>query len=405
MLKIFNIFGNRNSMKNGRIKSVFASFLVGTMAVCSLNAHPHHDHSVESKLDSKEPARVYYTPFIRYAVPYMVGVLGWVFDNTREFECDSDARSAECRVDEYYFDNSTVRDFRYVMDYKDSRVIERISGKVEYESDEYSPFMPKEFECSSFGLYDRVKGILDEQFVCDLKGDYYNLDFKIKAKFESKDLFTNRNAMALMLQNSLYVDDIVLGNQDIYENLYNRQDDDDIVARVKKLNKTLSKINANVYSVEVNIKKPQLPEKMYEYLFADMIDDEKYMSKVQSRKYNQISRTFYNTGVGYIYGNAMGYVLGNDLLLDRTKEGLNKALVAMRDSAMLDSNVSRVHIKATNRTKEGVNLADLLNAMSMRLTQFNNTQLKKEHVGKAINAFDADILNRYRIEVGVYRFR
>lgn len=336
---------------------------------------------------------------------YILSSVNSVFDNVDDFECVGNNRAAECRVSNYdLVQNVSLKNFRYTVDYKDARVIERISGNLKYNSEgDVAVFFPKDFECLDFTEIHSDKKSINEQLSCKIKSQFYELDFRIRSVSKSQ-LFKNQDAMKFMLQTSEFLDKMssVVGSKvnDGDETYAYNQDFDNLV-------KTLSKINTNVYGLEISLKKPNLPQKMYEYLFADMLELENdgEISQQEAKRYNQLSKTLYNSGVGYIYGSAMGYVIGNDKLDLRTKDGLLAALTALRDSAMLDSRVSRVTIKLTNRTKKGVNLGKAFKFTTEKLEQFNNTEIKKENAGKAVNVFSGDLLNRYRIEVGVYRFR
>lgn len=98
----------------------------------------------------------------------------------------------------------------------------------------------------------------------------------------------------------------------------------------------------------------------------------------------------------------MGYVWGNDAIDERTKESLNKLFVTLRDSAMLDSNIKTVYITLTNRTNKGFNLGRAYDKITQDVS-FD--KLDKEKAGQALNLFNGDVFNRYRIEVGAARFK
>ncbi|RDU64986.1 hypothetical protein CQA53_07020 [Helicobacter didelphidarum] len=330
---------------------------------------------------------------------YMRASLENLFDNTSAFECDGNNRSAICTTPRYDTNviGFSLKDFRYTVDYLDTRVIERVSGSLEttgFES-EKSQFLPKAFECSDFTQVNDEKKQVNEQLLCTITSDYYSVWFRVKAKSTSPLLQTN-NIMDFMQQTTAFLNKIS-------KRLSNIDDKDKFQDEVNKISKTLSKIDTNIYSIEAIITKPELPQKIYEYLFADMLDNEQYMSEMRSERYNQLSRTLYNSGVGYIYGHAMGYVWGNDKIDERTKESLNRLLTAFRDSAMLDSNVRKVYIKLTNRTKLGFNLGNAFNRAMQKVQSLHNSRIKKEYAGRSINVFDGDFLNRYRIESGVMR--
>lgn len=350
----------------------------------------------------------------RPAEYYMAQSLEMLFDDTANFECAGNARSAECRAAQHEINDGNIilKNFRYTLDYKKERTIERITSDIVYPNETYfgndiSWLLPTRLECADFTQFHGSESRINEQLVCTLKGQYAEVDFRIRAKSHSP-LFKNMYAIRFLKESSFFLDK-VLRRTDAFSG-----DKSELLAQLNEMSKkTLSKIDTNIYSIELNVKKPHLPQKVYEFLFD--IDDELSeadndalleASGLSDMQVRQITKGIYNSGVGYIYGAAMGYVLGNDNLSPRTKEGLTKALLAFRDSAMVGSNVSRVSVKFTNRTKEGVNLAEVFKAASDKLAKFDRApSIRKEHAGRAINTFDADVLNRYRIEVGVYRLK
>ena len=211
-------------------------------------------------------------------------------------------------------------------------------------------------------------------------------------------------AFELMKQGSTIINEIS-------NHIGNAIDDKDVSSKteawLQDTVRLLSQIDVNLYGIDIAITKPNLPQKIYETLFADMIDEKDEMSSLQFGRYNQLSRTLYNSGVGYIYGNAIGYVWGNDSIDERTKQGLNSILIALRDSAMLDSNINTVSIKIVNRTAKHFNLGMVFEKIIAKIQHKNiNTYFtQKESVGKAINVIDGSFLNRYRFEVETLKFR
>ena len=341
----------------------------------------------------------FYSKYGNTAATYIEKSMENMFEDTEYFECDGGRRSAICTSDKYDSNDFSLRDFRYTVDYKDARVIERMSGKLEYDrDDDFVAFLPKSFECADFTQVHSEANRVGEQLRCNIKGEYYDLYFRLRAKFTSP-LFKDATTMSLMQQSSRFLNAISSDLMEIAKSNGTRNTDE-IVARMTK---TLNKIDTNLYGIEVVVKKPLLPQKVYEYLFADMLGDD--IDNESFNRENQLSKTLYNSGVGYVHGGAMGYVWGNDRLDLRTKQGLHALIVAFRDASMIDSNVRAVSIKLTNRTKDGVNLGDAFSAILDRAKKFKDAKLRKEHGGRALNSIDEDLIKRYTIEVGILRAR
>ena len=328
-----------------------------------------------------------------------------LFDNTLPFTCYGDNRSAICTASQYDAKDVILTNFRYTVDYKDSRTIERISSDIDLRGVDSSKkqFLPKYFECSDFTQIHNEKEQVNEQLSCSLISDTYVLRFRLRFASVSP-LFKNKNTIELMKQGSTIINEIS-------NHIGNAIDDKDVSSKteawLQDTVRLLSQIDVNLYGIDIAITKPNLPQKIYETLFADMIDEKDEMSSLQFGRYNQLSRTLYNSGVGYIYGNAIGYVWGNDSIDERTKQGLNSILIALRDSAMLDSNINTVSIKIVNRTAKHFNLGMVFEKIIAKIQHKNiNTYFtQKESVGKAINVIDGSFLNRYRFEVETLKFR
>ncbi|MWV67031.1 hypothetical protein DCO58_04985 [Helicobacter saguini] len=391
------VFKNKTfSLNNGfkGLKSFVGMVLVSGIVFSPLSAGDFED-------EVREEASNIRIQYMKPADFYIRTSINNIFDDTSDFECVGSTRAAECRVDRYEAGDIILSKFRYTVDYQDSRVIDRVSGNLSYNrTDDLVVFLPTKFVCADFtqvyGNADDGNGVVNEQFNCDIKGQYYDVNFRIRSS-SSSPLFKGQNAMSLLVGSTQFFNRLSA--------IANVNDKEAFSEEIDRLTKILNKVNTNIYGVEISIKKPNLPQKVYEYLFADMLYADDELSDMEGKRYNQLSKTLYNTGVGYIYGSAMGYVLGNDSINSRTKEGLLSALTALRDSAMLDSNVSRVTIKLTNRTKEGFNAGKVFKTSTKKLEQFKNAEIKKENAGKAINVFDGDFLNRYTIEVGIYRLK
>lgn len=403
MTKVFSVF-SKSSVYSGLrdLKSLAFSKKISKMllggiisgAIISPLCAGDFDDEVRAELTNIR------MEYMKPANFYIRTTINNMFDDTSDFECVGGSRAAECRVDSYEIDNATLNKFRYTVDYQDTRVIDRFSGELEYSSpDRFNVFLPKKFVCADFTQVHSEKGetngLVNEQFNCEIKAPYYDISFRIRSSSTSP-LFKDKNVMSLLVGGTQFLNKISA--------LASINDEDAFKEEINKIAKVLNRVNTNIYGIEFSIKKPKLPEKVYEYLFADnlSLDDNE---SIAEKRYTQATKTLYNAGVGYIYGTAMGYVIGNDTINDRTKEGLTSALSALRDSAMLDSNVNRVTIKLTNRTKEGFNAGRAFKVAAKKLNDFKNTAIKKENAGKAINVFDGDFLNRYTIEVGVYRLR
>ncbi len=316
---------------------------------------------------------------------YIEASIAEMFDNTSNFECEGGKRSAECRVDRYEINDDmglALRNYRYTVDYQTSRVIERISSNVEVASNyEYREFLPKHFECSDFTQIHNDKKQINEQLVCSFSGDLYRVWFRLRAKATSP-LFSNIDSMGLMKKSTIVLNVLT---KELTGSI--GMDEKSALTRVFK------DFDVNLYGIDVYVTKPKLPQKIYEYMFGDIIDDE----KGGHNRLSQMSKTAYNSGVGYIYGNIMGYVWGNDTIDDRTKQSLNNLFVALRDSAMLDSDIRSVYINIVNRTKDGFNLGDVVATITDK-SALNVNNLDKHMAGKVLNLFSGDVLNRYRIE-------
>lgn len=330
---------------------------------------------------------------------YMRVSISHMFDHVNKFECEGGDRTAICKTDRYEIGNTNgfvLRDYRYTLDYKDSRVIERVSGKIEVPNNyDLKPFVPKSFQCSDFTQIHNDKKQVNEQLVCTIDSDSYKLNIRLRAKADSS-LFANVDSMSLLQKSTAFWDKML-------REAANTKDKKQLAERMDSFKDILSSIDVNLYGVDIAITKPQLPQRIYEHIFADMIDDSSEASDYANKRYNQLAHTLYNSGVGYIYGNAMGYVWGNDAIDERTKESLNKLFVTLRDSAMLDSNIKTVYITLTNRTNKGFNLGRAYDKITQDTNRFY--KLDKEQAGQTLNLFNGDVFNRYRIEVGAARFK
>ncbi len=330
---------------------------------------------------------------------YMRTSISNLFDNPSKFECDGSERSAICTIDRYELsgtDNFILRNYRYTLDYKDSRVIERVSGNIDTPSHyDLKFFMPKHFECTDFTQIYNEKHQVNEQLVCTINSDTYRLWFRLRANAHAS-AFTNMDSMSLLQKSTTFLHNVAqqMSVADNKEKLA------DTMANIKDM---LHTIDVNLYGIDIAITKPKLPQKIYEYMFADMIAESDDASVHAQDRYNQIAHTIYNSGVGYIYGNAMGYVWGNDTIDLRTKESLNKLFTTLRDSAMLDSNIRTIYITIVNRTNKGFNLGRAFNKITQEAESFS--KLDKEKAGQTLNLFNGDVFNRYRIEVEAARFK
>lgn len=321
------------------------------------------------------------------------------FDNVNKFECEGGERSAICKIDRYDFQNAdgfALRNYRYTVDYKDTRVIERASGDIEVPSNyDLKIFVPKHFECSDFTQLHNEKQQINEQLVCAINSDTYKVQFRLRAKTHAP-AFANVNAMSFLQKSTAFMDKAI-------KEIANTRDNKQLKEKMEGFKKLLNTIDVNIYGVDIAITKPNLPQKIYEYVFDDMLDDIDDATEHASSRASQLSRTLYNTAVGYIYGNAIGYVWGNDSIDSRTKESLNKLFTTLRDSAMLNSNIRTVYITITNRTNKGFNLGRAVDKITQKTASFS--QLNRDQVGKTLNLFDGEVFNRYRIEVGATRFK
>lgn len=314
-----------------------------------------------------------------------------MFGNTSSLQCEGNRRSAICTTASYDLKNYdiTLKDFRYTVDYQDTRVIERFSGNLESlgMDETKKSFLPKHFECTDFTQIHSSMQQAGEQLVCMLHSDAYDLRFRLRAKAFSP-LFKNQNAMSLMQKSFQVIDQ---ATQQL-NNTSRLGSDGDLNSFIHLLNK----IDINLYGIDIVISKSKLPQKIY-----------KLLSPVSSYYYDgnsQMAQAFYNAGVGYIYGNMMGYVWGNDQIDERTKEGLNNMLMSLRDFAMLGTDIQTIAIKITNRTKEGFNLGRAFKKISTKLSHARRLA-DRDNAGKIINSFNGEIFNRYRIEVETYRPR
>ena len=318
------------------------------------------------------------------------------FDNVNKFECEGGERSAICKIDRYelgFLKGFALRNYRYTVDYKDTRLIERISGNIEAPSNyDLKPFVPKSFECSDFTQIHNEKQQVNEQLVCAVNSDTYKVHFRIRTKAHAP-AFANVNTMSLIQKSVEFIDKAA-------KELASAKNKEQFDSKMDNIKKLLNTIDVNVYGVDIAITKPNLPQKIYEYMFDDMLDDMDNATERANNRATQLSRTLYNSGVGYIYGNVIGYVWGNDAIDSRTKESLNKLFTTLRDSAMLDSNIRTIYITITNRTDKGFKLGRALD----KITQ-TTAILDKDQAGKMLNLFDGDVFNRYRIEVGATRFK
>ncbi len=313
-----------------------------------------------------------------------------MFSDTSNFECVGGNRSAECRVDRYEissYNGLALQNYRYTVDYKESRVIERTSSNIEVNNNyEYKELLPKYFECSDFTQLHNDKNQINEQLVCSIRGDLYTIWFRLRAKANSP-LFEKLNTMELMKKSSIV---LTLLTKEIKGSLSENEK--------FEVSKIFKDFNVDLYGIDIAITKPKLSQKIYEYMFADYMpyyDDE--LEDNNTTRYSQVSKTLYNSGVGYIYGRMMGYVWGNDSIDDRTKKSLNNLFVALRDSSMLDSNIRSVYITIVNRTKKGFNLGKAIETITNE-SVLDISRLNKHKAGNIINLFSGDIFNRYRIE-------
>lgn len=318
------------------------------------------------------------------------------FDNVNKFECEGGERSAICKIDRYEFSNLdgfALRDYRYTVDYKDERVIERVSGNIEvpYNYD-LKVFAPKHFECSDFTQIHNDKQQVNEQLVCSLNSDTYRLKFRLRTKSYAPE-FANINSMSLLTKGADFIDRVA-------KEISSARNINEFSIKADNLKRVLDSINVDVYGVDIALTKLNLPEKIYEHLFGYMDDEDDFASS-SSNIVPNLSRTLYNSRVGYVYGGMMGYVWGDDFIDFRTKESLNRLFTVLRDSAMLDSNIRSVYITITNRTNEGFNLGLITN----KIMQVARCQFDKNDVVEIMNLFNSSVLNRYRIDVGVGRFK
>ena len=362
-----------NHFTNGNMKYLLCAFTLSGLLVSSAYA--------SGKADD----------FMRISISNM-------FDNVNKFECEGGDRSAICKIDRYELKDTNgfvLRNYRYTVDYKDSRVIERMSGRIEAPNNyDLKVFVPKYFECSDFTQIHNDKKQVNEQLVCMIDSDSYKLNIRLRAK-ASSSLFADIDSMSL-LQKIAEFSDKVLKVTD--------KDKDQLTEKMDDIKKILSNIDVNLYGVDIAITKPQLPQRIYEYIFADMVDDSSEAPDYLSKRYNQFAHMIYNSGVGYIYGNAIGYVWGNDEINERTKEELNKLFVTLRDSAMLDSNIKTVYITITNRTNKSFNLGRAYDKITQNASKFYKFN-EKESVGQTLDLFSGEVFNRYRIQVGATRLK
>lgn len=330
------------------------------------------------------------------ATDFMKTSMSKMFDYVNNFECEGGERSAICKIDRYEIGKTSgfvLRDYRYTVDYKDSRVIERMSAKVEApRNHDLKAFVPTYFECSDFTQIHNEKSQVNKQLVCMVSNDLYKLNIRLRSKATSS-LFANVDSMSLLQKSATFWDKML-------KEVIKARDEKQLTKNIRNI---LSDIDVNLYGIDIAITKPQLPQKIYEHIFADMIDYSNEASDYASERYNQQAHAIYNSGVGYIYGNIMGYVWGNDTIDDRTKESLNKLFVALRDSAMLDSNIKTIYITITNRTNKGFNLSRAYDKVTRDAEKLD--QSGRDVAGQVLDLFNGDVFNRYRIEVGVARFK
>lgn len=318
------------------------------------------------------------------------------FDNPGKFECEGGERSAICKIDRYEFSNAegfALKNYRYTVDYKDTRVIERASGNIEVPSNyDLKIFVPKHFECSDFTQISNEKQQVKEQLVCAIDSDTYKVQFRLRAKTHTP-AFADINAMSLLQKSTEFMDKAL-------KEISDTKDSRQLASKIEDFKKQLNAIDVNIYGVDVAITKQNLVQKIYEHIFDNERDDAGYIAGNNSA--SQFSRTLYNSNIGYIYGYAMGYVWGNDTINARTKDSLNKLFTALRDFAMLDSNIRTIYITITNRTDKGFNLGNTVDKLAQKITSFS---LDREQAGETLNLFSGDAFNRYRIDVGVGHFR
>ena len=93
----------------------------------------------------------------------------------------------------------------------------------------------------------------------------------------------------------------------------NTKDKKQLAERMDSFKDILSSIDVNLYGVDIAITKPQLPQRIYEHIFADMIDDSSEASDYANKRYNQLAHTLYNSGAMTRLMNAQKKVSTNFL--------------------------------------------------------------------------------------------